>query len=176
MTITDSTGYLANAARQVMQGKTEEERQQSLSKRHWRLWLKDIGILGEYIVEKPHTFLTMRITSSLPAFYKQVIEDLGKLKSLSGARLVFEGGNTSNPHIHMLMEGKRHKANTIKTLSKKFKISKEKVDFKSSDDAELYYTRLAYITGAKKDEKEKKVQDDIKYREQHGIQHLYEIH
>ena len=166
----------ADCARKLMDSKTEAERQQSLSKKHWRDWLKEIGILQEYLVLSPHSFVTIRLLKGQsPDVYKAQLESLKELDWVSGGEAVFEGGGTENPHIHLLIKEKRHKANTIKVLSRRFKVQPHMVNFKSSDDAALFATRTAYLRGDKTNEKSEKVQADLDWRTVHGIPHLIQL-
>lgn len=166
----------ADCARKLMDSKSEAERIQSLSKKHWRDWLKEIGILGEYLVLSPHSFITVRLQrAQAPDVYKDQIQSLKELDWVSGGEAVFEGGGTDNPHMHILIAEKRHKANTIRVLARRFKVKPEMVDFKVSDDAALCATRRAYIRGDKTNDKATKVQADLDWRTEHGIPHLIKL-
>lgn len=167
---------LQNAARQVMEAKSAEERMVSLQKKHWRKYLSDLGIIHEYITQRPHSFITVRLLRGDPVFYKKAIGSLQDLQSLSGSRLVFEGGGTQNPHIHILVPDKVTKCNQIKILSKRFKVPSHHINVKISTDSELFAKREAYINGDKKGEKVEKVEADNLYRQQHGIDALYHIY
>lgn len=134
--------------------------------------LKCLGIASEYVKITPHVFITVRLPRTM-----EIKEAYGKIKDLKygwlqDTRAVIEGYGTPNPHCHLLVAGSPHKGNCIKQLANRFGIDRVMVDFKRSDDPELWATRVAYVEGTKVNEKVEKVEADIAYRNANNIPHL----
>jgi hypothetical protein len=167
-------GVVANEMRKLLDRKTDAERVQLLASKKYRSWLAEVGILDEYYRPQSHTWVTIRLPKGKePGYYKDALcVKLASVEWCRGGEAVLEGGDTTNPHIHLLLGEKRHKGNLIKRFAKLFGVSKEWIDHKVDDSVELKAKRSAYVRGDKVSAKADAVDQDRVYREAHGIPHL----
>ena len=166
------SGPIADAIRTIMQSKKPEELEKSLAKQHWVSFMREHGVTEWLPSVRAHSFLTVRLKKSLPQLLHEATEKLD-FKWIHGAVGCLEDFDT-NPHLHILVDAKLHKHNTIKTL--KTRLKAVDVDFRYSTDGELYNKRIAYVKGIKvPDNKLHKVQIDQEYRAKHGLPQYYEF-
>lgn len=133
--------------------------------------------------KRPHSFITI----SLPAetysnnFAQQVQGCLEKNTSMLNGNnylysLEFYGKDLEklHPHCHILVKGGGlDKTKLIRAFTRHFKIEKNFIDVKRSEDEQLYNKRENYIKGIKQDNKTASVEKDIEFREKHGIEKFY---
>lgn len=163
---------IAEAIRTVMRSKTPDEIAATLAKSHWVSFMREHGVTEWLPSSRPHCFITVRLKKSLPQLMHQATEQLD-FKWIHGSVGCLEDFQT-NPHLHILVDGKIHKHNTIKVL--KTRLKAVDVDFKFATDSELYSKRNAYVRGIKvPEDKLKKVQTDQEYRAKHSLPQYYEF-
>jgi hypothetical protein len=167
-------GVLANEMRKILSSKDDVELGTLLSSKKYRSWLGELGILGEFYEDKPHSMVTIRLPKGKePQYYRDCLTNLNEIKWVTECEAVFEGGGTDNPHIHLLsLKEKYHKGNVIKRFAKRFGVPKNMIDYEQGDTLELLAKRRQYIRGDKADAKQEAVEADRQFREAHDIPHL----
>lgn len=140
--------------------------------------LKQLGLLGEFLKESPHTWVTVSLPkdSDIHDVYRKITRMSHSW--FDQAQAVIEGfGEQDNPHFHLLTLGRPKMSNIIKCFVKRFNLANnEKVDILQHDSHSLYVTRRTkYLHGIKDDCKMHKVEMDRAYRESHEIPHLINL-
>lgn len=140
-----------------------------------------IGALKK--VKKPHSFITI----SLPAerfegnFAPEVAKCLERNTSMLNDNsyiynLEFYGKDLEkyHPHVHLLIKGGGlDKSKIIRAFSRHFKIDKNFIDVKRSEDERLYIKRENYIKGIKQDNKAASIEKDEEFRKKHNIEKFF---
>lgn len=135
----------------------------------------DTEISDIYPVLK-HSFITVRFDNETSLNdiqkklenlkFKWLITGYGRLEVFSS------DGVTHNHHVHILSTW-CVKTRIIRDLQRYFKVDREKIDVKQSDDVELYDKRNNYLNGIKQDKKSVAMEADTKYLQEHNIKQVY---
>ncbi len=142
----------------------------------WALNLPQ-SIIDKYYPTMKHSFITIRLDNDMPL--EKVQDKLRNIKfqwmTVAAARLeIFSTNMTKNHHVHILSSWVV-KTRAIRDLSRYFKVKKENIDVKQSDDCSLYDTRTNYINGNKKELKSEAIDADTKFLDEQNIQQVYLI-
>jgi hypothetical protein len=139
--------------------------------------LKKLGLLGEFLKETPHTWITVSLPKD--ADIQDVHKNISRMSHtwFDQAQAVIEGfGEQDNPHFHLLTLGRPKMSNIIRCFTKRFGVKPEKVDVTAHDSQSLYVTRRTkYLHGIKDESKMHKVEEDRAYRSANAIPHLINL-
>lgn len=147
----------------------------------WRERQIQNGIIQK--TKRPHSFITV----SLPAdnyssnFAPEVAKCLERNASvLNGNNYVYsleffgKDLDKLHPHFHLLIKGGGlDKSKIIRAFSRHFKLEKNFIDVKRSEDEGLYIKRENYIKGIKQDKKQDAINKDDEFRKKHNIEKFY---
>lgn len=133
--------------------------------------------------KKPHSFVTI----SLPPegyerdFSPDVRACLERNQSMLNGNqwiysLEFYGKdlNKFHPHVHLLIKGGGlDKTKLIRAFTRHFKIEKNFIDVKRSEDEQLYIKRENYLKGIKQDNKKASMEKDAEFRQKYNIAEFF---
>lgn len=133
--------------------------------------------------KKPHSFITVSLPDTYEKDFSGEIQKCLERNSASITKennyiysLEFYGKDVDklHPHFHLLIKGGGlDKSKIIRAFSRHFKIEKNFIDVKRSEDEGLYIKRENYIKGIKQDKKQEAIEKDDIFREKHGIKKFY---
>lgn len=147
----------------------------------WRDKMIQVGAIQK--VKKPHSFITVSLPDTYENDFSGEIQKCLERNSVSILKennyiysLEFFGKDLDklHPHFHLLIKGGGlDKNKIIRAFSRHFKIEKNFIDVKRSEDERLYIKRENYIKGIKQDKKKEAIEKDDIFRKKHNIEKFY---